>query len=168
MYTNNSDMEISKGITVDIRGSEIKVKGSKGEVIKNFGPGVILESDGSKIKISTKQKEMINTVKGIIKNMFKGTSEGYTRTMKILFSHFPITLEIKGQQIFIKNFLGEKSPRKTKIEGNVKVSVKGQEVVITGSNKEEVGQTIANIKTATKIRKRDARIFQDGIYLIGE
>ena len=67
----------------------------------------------------------------------------------------------------IDNFLGERSPRKAKIIGDdVKVSVKGEDVTITGINKEHVGQTMANIEQATKIKGRDPRIFQDGIYLV--
>jgi len=38
--------------------------------------------------------------------------------------------------------------------------------MITGPNKEDVGQTVSNIKTATKIRKRDSRVFQDGLYMV--
>ena len=48
----------------------------------------------------------------------------------------------------------------------MKVSVKGEDVTITGINKEHVGQTMANIEQATKIKGRDPRIFQDGIYLV--
>jgi large subunit ribosomal protein L6 len=38
-------------------------------------------------------------------------------------------------------------------------------VVLTGIDKEKVGNTAANIEHATRIRKRDPRVFQDGIYI---
>jgi large subunit ribosomal protein L6 len=66
----------------------------------------------------------------------------------------------------IKNFLGEKQPRKAKIVGQTKVEAKGQEMTVSGLSKEEVGQTIANLKSATRIRNRDSRVFQDGFYII--
>ena len=84
----------------------------------------------------------------------------------MLYSHFPIAVEIKGREILVKNFLGEKQPRKVKIMGTTKVESKGQEMTITGISKEDVGQTIANIKSATRIRNRDSRVFQDGFYVI--
>ena len=56
-------------------------------------------------------------------------------------------------------------PRSSKIVGDAKVQVKGDEVIITGVNKEDVGQTMANLEQATKIRGKDPRVFQDGIYL---
>ena len=98
--------------------------------------------------------------------MANGVVGGYSAKLKMLYSHFPISVEIKGKEILIKNFLGEKQPRRAKIMGQTKVESKGQEMSITGISKEEVGQTIANIKSATRIRKRDSRVFQDGFYVI--
>lgn len=168
MFTNNTELEIEDSITVDVNGSEVKIKGPKGESSKDFGMGVELKLDGKKIKISTKEKAMLNTVKGLITNIIHGTKEGFTKKMMIRYAHFPMTIEVKGKEIIIKNFIGEKHPRKAKIKGEVKVVVKGQELTLTGINKDDVGQTAANIRAATKIRKKDSRIFQDGIYPIGE
>jgi large subunit ribosomal protein L6 len=87
--------------------------------------------------------------------------------MKIVYAHFPMTVKVQGKTVTIDNFLGERSPRVAKIIGDdVKVQVKGDDVTITGINKEHVGQTMANIEQATKIKRRDPRIFQDGIYLV--
>ena len=46
------------------------------------------------------------------------------------------------------------------------VKVVGDEIIVTGLNKELVGQTAANIELATRVKKRDIRIFQDGIWII--
>ena len=40
------------------------------------------------------------------------------------------------------------------------------EVIVSGIDKEAVGQTAANIERSTTVKKRDRRVFQDGIYLI--
>lgn len=168
MYTNNDEFESIEGAAVAVNGSKITVKGAKGELTRDFGPGVQLLVEGKKINVSTKAKAMLNSVKGHVANMMKGVTEGYVRKMKILYAHFPMSIEVKGKDIIIKNFIGEKSPRKAKAIGNVKVTVKGQELTIEGADKEEVGQTAANLKTATKIKARDCRIFQDGIYPVNE
>jgi large subunit ribosomal protein L6 len=52
-----------------------------------------------------------------------------------------------------------------KILDGVTVNLGNDEVVLTGIDKEKVGNTAANIEHATRIRKRDPRVFQDGIYI---
>ena len=42
------------------------------------------------------------------------------------------------------------------------------DVTVTGSDREKVGQTAANIERACKIKKRDRRVFQDGIYIVSK
>ncbi|MFA5049707.1 MAG: 50S ribosomal protein L6 [Candidatus Micrarchaeia archaeon] len=168
MYTNIMEFEPKENAAIQATGSIITIKGPKGELKRDFGPKVLVFLEGKKIKVSAKQKEMLNTVRGHIENMIHGVNNEFSKKMKIVYSHFPITVEVKGSIILVKNFLGEKSPRKAKINGKCKVLVKGAEVLITGLNKEEVGQTAANIRIATKIKNRDLRIFQDGIYIIGE
>ncbi|HDL15060.1 MAG TPA: 50S ribosomal protein L6, partial [Euryarchaeota archaeon] len=74
--------------------------------------------------------------------------------------------KVKGNEVIVENFLGERVPRKTEIFGICKVKVKGQEVTVEGINKEDVGQTAARLEQLTKIKGKDRRIFQDGIYLI--
>ncbi|MBI2078742.1 MAG: 50S ribosomal protein L6, partial [Euryarchaeota archaeon] len=58
------------------------------------------------------------------------------------------------------------SARKATILPGVKVDVKGDQVTVTGIDLEKVSQTAANIETATHIRNRDIRVFQDGIYIV--
>jgi len=97
--------------------------------------------------------------------MVAGVKEGFTYEMKIVYSHFPLKATVKGSEFIIENFLGEKFPRKTRILGETKVEVKGDQVLLTGADVEAVGQTAANIEQATRIRGFDPRIFQDGIYI---
>ena len=85
--------------------------------------------------------------------------------MKIVFSHFPITVKIQGKNFTIANFTGERNPRTAKIMGDTKVTVNGDDVIIQGINLEDVSQTAANIQNSTKIRSKDPRVFLDGIYV---
>jgi large subunit ribosomal protein L6 len=88
--------------------------------------------------------------------------------MKIVYSHFPMKVSVKAGNIVIENFLGERTPRFAKICGDTKVLVKGSEIILIGINKEDVGQTAANLERATRIRRKDPRVFQDGIYLVAK
>jgi large subunit ribosomal protein L6 len=97
--------------------------------------------------------------------MIKGVTKGFTYKMKIVFSHFPITVKVKGNLLSIENFTGERNPRKAKIMGATKVMVKGEDIILQGISLEDVSQTAANIQNATKIKVKDPRVFLDGIYV---
>lgn len=159
-------------ITVD-DDATVTVKGNGGELKRNFSHNnITISKDNDEVTIfvafpNKKDKAMVGTIRAHITNMIYGVKHGFTYKMKIVYAHFPMTVKVKGKLVTIDNFLGERNPRSAKIIGDdVKVAVKGDEVTITGINKEHVGQTMANIEQATKIKGRDPRIFQDGIYLV--
>ncbi len=162
-------VDIPEEVTVTVDGPAINIKGSNGELSRTFRKTVELNVEGNSIDVVGKDLAYVNTVKAHIANMVKGVTEGFEKKMKMLYAHFPITLELKGKDISIKNFLGEKNPRKTRIAGdNTTLDVNGQEITICGPDKEAVGQTAANLISVTRIHKKDPRIFQDGIYIISE
>ncbi|MFN7990546.1 MAG: 50S ribosomal protein L6 [Candidatus Micrarchaeia archaeon] len=157
-------MKIPQGITVRVDGQKVTVKGPAGEVSKTFAKTTSVRSDAGGIDVESKDPALKGTAEAVLRAMFHGAGSGYTKSMKLLHAHFPISMEIKGSEITIKNFLGEKQPRKTVLVGSTKVQAKGQSVTITGPDKEAVGQTLANIRQAMRIRDKDGRVFQDGIY----
>lgn len=156
-------MDIPNGVTMSIDGSLVKAKGPKGEVSKEFSKMAKITINDGKIEIIA-DKALKGTIQAIINNMFKGVSEGHVKKLKALYAHFPVSIEIKGKDIAIKNFLGEREPRRTKVVGNTKVEVKGQNITVSGPDREAVGQTAANLVEIAKIRNKDVRVFQDGIY----
>lgn len=167
------EIEIPEGVEVIID-DEVSVKGPNGEISRKFTyPNVTITKEDNTVVLETvfpkkKDKSMIGTTKAHITNMIIGVTEGFTYHMKIVFAHFPMTVKAQGDIVTIENFIGERHPRTSKIVGGAKVSVKGDEVTITGVNKEDVGQTMANLEQATKIKGKDPRVFQDGIYLVSK
>jgi len=162
---------IPDGVQVQVDGSTVTVKGSKGTLQRRFAAGVRIERTDNVIAVSASGKKrsdkaVAGTVEAHIRNMMEGAAKGYSVKMQCVYSHFPMSIEVRGKQVIIKNFLGEKQPRVADIIGETKVEPKGQEVVVSGASNEDVGQTVANIITATHIRGRDSRVFQDGIYAI--
>ncbi len=157
-------MEIPQGISVRVDGRTVVVKGPQGEIKKTLAKGAAAKVSGSSLSVESADRAIAGTSEAIIRGMIEGASKGYTRNMKLLHAHFPISIEVKGSEVTIKNFLGEKQPRKTVLVGNTKVQAKGQSVTISGPDKEAVGQTLANIRTAMRIKDKDGRVFQDGIY----
>jgi large subunit ribosomal protein L6 len=154
---------IPDGVTVRVDGCMVTAKGPAGEVQKTFSREAVLKADGSKVEVSANRKALVNTVEAVLKCMVEGAKGGYRKSFKLLYAHFPVTIEVKGKDISIKNFLGEKQARKTVLVGATKVEAKGQSVVISGPDKEAVGQTIANLRSAMRIKDKDGRVFQDGI-----
>lgn len=169
-------IEIPDNVDVKINGKMVTVQGPKGALSRDFSkcPVQIEFFDERKIIIIRAvnfkkfSKASVGTIAAHIKNMIKGVTSGFKYILKIVYSHFPITVEVKEdlREVWIKSFKGEKGIRKAKITGDdVSISVSGDEIVITGINIENVGQTAANICQAARIKGLDPRVFQDGIYL---
>jgi len=136
----------------------ITTKGSFGSVQKDFTKmPAIIDLQDNKITIKSrgnrkKDFALVNTLQSVINNMIKGSSQGFTYRLKIVFAHFPISIKIKGKDIVVENFFGERSPRTSKIIGNdTKVSVEGEDIIVKGPNIESVSQTAANLELATRI-----------------
>lgn len=165
-------IEVPKGVTVTLEGRKITVKGPKGTLAREFPVsrikmaqeqgGIVLTCDLPK----KKEYALQGTIRAHIQNMLWGVTQGFEYKMKIVYSHFPIKTSVKGSTFVIENFLGEKFPRKAAILGDTKVAIKGEELVLNGTDREMVGQTAANIEQATTIKDYDPRKFQDGIYII--
>lgn len=150
----------------------LTAKGSYGSVQKDFTKmPAIIDLKDNKITIKSrgnrkKDFALVNTIQSVINNMIKGSSKGFTYRLKIVFAHFPITVKIKNREIYVENFFGERSARTSKIVGSdTKVTVEGEDVVITGPNIENVSQSAANLELATRIKNKDSRVFLDGVYI---
>jgi large subunit ribosomal protein L6 len=169
------ELEIPKGVNVQFNEEHvITVKGPNGEITKDFSHirGVKFSKENNKLIFSTNFPKgntlaLASTVYNIIKNLIEGVQTNYKFICKVCYSHFPCTVEVKPEEkeIHVVNFLGERAPRKTKYQDNVEVKVQGDDVILLGPDKETLGQTAANLKRACRIRKKDPRVFQDGVYL---
>jgi len=167
-------IEIPKEIEINLDGNRLTVKGPEGENEKTFNIiNLVFEKKDNQIiigceKATKREKKMMNTISAHIKNMIKGVQKKFEYKLKVCFSHFPISIEIKENEAIIKNFLGEKIPRKVKISKDVEVKIDKGIITIISFDKELAGQTAANFETATRIKKKDRRIFQDGIFIISK
>ncbi len=169
-YTN--EIIIPDGISVNMDQNLITTNGSNGKVQKDFTKiPALIEVGKEKVTIRSRGNRksdfaLVNTVHSLIRNMIKGSTTGFTYKLKIVFAHFPISVKIKGQEVYIENFFGERSARVSKILGtDTKVTVQGEDILITGPNIENVSQTAANIESSTRIKNKDSRVFLDGVYI---
>jgi large subunit ribosomal protein L6 len=94
-------IEIPEGIEINIDGAKVIVKNSEGKNERKFDISKLtLEKKDNKIvlgnkKSTKKEKRKMNTIAAHIRNMIKGVQKKFEYKLKICFSHFPITVEIK-------------------------------------------------------------------------
>ncbi len=168
-------IEIPDGVEITIEGMKVVVKGPKGSLSRDFSNPkfdhlITISKEENNVKITSvnerrKVKALVGTIGAHLRNMIKGVTEGFVCIMKIHYLHFPINVTVKDGKVHIRNFLGEKGDRIADIVGDVKVEVGKDEIKITGIDKEAVGQTAANIEQACRVKDKDRRIFQDGIFI---
>ena len=164
------EIQIPDDVKVTLKGSMLHVQGPLGHVYKNFKKiPVVIEISDKKILVKqtgSRKKHLAirNTAKSIIHTLCEGVVDGFTIKMKVVYSHFPITVKVEGKKIMIENFQGERAPRVSMIIGNTNVDVKGDDVIITGPVLTDVSQTAANVQLKSKVKNKDHRVFLDGIY----
>ncbi len=166
------EIQVPDGVEIRMEGNTAEVSGPRGKIRKEFRfEDVGVKMDGEKIIVEAKRhnkvtKAALGTVKAHFRNMFKGVKEGFVYKLRVVYSHFPITVKVDGKKVLIQNFIGERYPRTAKIIGDVEVEVAGDIVLVRGIDKDEVGQTAINIERSTSVRYKDRRVFQDGCYIV--
>ena len=169
---NGTELPVPENVSVKKQGHHLVVTGRKGTIIKDFHklPALIDVSDRTiTIRPAGKRKRdlaITNTAKSIINNMLTGVDKGFRYKLKIVFAHFPISVKVRGREIYVENFFGERSARISHIVGDAtKVNISGDDVIVKGPSLEEVSQTAANIESYTRVKGKDQRVFLDGLYI---
>ena len=168
-------IEIPEGVEVEIKSRNVSVKGPRGSLTRDFSHiDMDLRKVGeSKIRVdlwfaNRKQLACVRTVCSHIDNMIVGVTQGFLYKMRFVYSHFPINVTLNGDNVEIRNFLGEKRVRKVKLLEGVKyvrsADVKDQ-IELSGNDIANVSLTCAQIQQSTNVRKKDLRKFLDGIYV---
>ncbi len=163
----NKIVQIPEGIDVEIVEDRVIVKNPpmerrfvlRGVSLKKEGNTITLKADNA----TKREKKIIGSIAAHIKNMLSQKTFEYK--LQICSVHFPINVSINNKQVIIKNFLGESRERKAEILDNVEVKLNGDVITVASRDKEAAGQTAANMEAATRIRKKDRRVFQDGIFM---
>jgi len=151
------EIELPENTRASIDYGILKLSGKEGETSKNFhNPTIQIKIEGNKIilktlKFTKREKKLLNTFIAHIKNMINGVNSKYIYKLKICSSHFPMNVSINNNELIVKNFLGEKQPRKLKLKENAEVKLNGEEIIISSTNKEIAGQIAGDIENLTRI-----------------
>ena len=167
-------IKIPEKIEIKLEVPKMIVNGPKGSIEKTFKiKDITIKKENSDViithkKASRKDKKLVNTIAAHIVAMIKGVNEGYEYQLQVCSTHFPTSVKVDKEKniLVIKNFLGENKDRIVKIREGVEVKIEGDKIKINSVNKELAGQQAADIEIASRIKKRDRRVFQDGIWII--
>ncbi|MDO8459850.1 MAG: 50S ribosomal protein L6 [Nanoarchaeota archaeon] len=165
-------IQIPANVSCTFENRTLKCKSGSAEVSKEIHiPKVEVHIKNNEIVFECQkgnkiQYKKIKSFIAHLKNIFAGVQNKFIYKLEVCNVHFPMSLKTEGSKLLITNFLGEKNPRFAIIIKEVSVEIKGQHITVSSHNKEAAGQTAANIEKATKVRNRDRRIYQDGIFIV--
>ncbi|NPA42384.1 MAG: 50S ribosomal protein L6 [Aquificae bacterium] len=142
---------IPNGVKVAIEGNQITVEGPKGKLSFNFHPDMVVKVEDNQIKVERPterafHKAIHGTTAAIIRNMVKGVTEGFTVVLEV--HGLGYRASVKGNNLELN--LGKSHPDIYPIPKDVKIEVKGNEIYISGADKQRVGQVAAEIRALRK------------------
>ncbi len=145
-------IEIPKGVTVNLKGNAVTVKGPKGELNKVLHPSMKIEMKDSEISVTrpddTKSNRALHGLtRALIQNMINGVSEGYRKTLDIVGVGYKV--EQKGSNLLLN--IGYSHPIYFIPPDGVKVeSTTPTQIVVSGIDKQLVGQVAAKLRSIRK------------------
>lgn len=164
-------VSIPDDIQAKVSGNELSLKKGDKENKRSFisllcslsqkGKNIVVFSK----KNTRKEKKVLYSFVAHIKNMLRGLKDPFVYKLKVCSSHFPINTSVSGNKFIVKNFLGEKRPRELEFPRNVEVKVAGDEITVKSVDRELAGKTASNMELLTRIKMKDRRVFQDGIFI---
>ena len=170
------EIALPDGVSASIDGTYLTITGAENTVSRDFiHKKVNISQQNCCVVVQCelprrKENAIAGTWRAHINNMVTGVAVGFEYKLKAVYSHFPMALSVNGSSFQINNLFGEKVPRIADLKwtpSDVQVRVENKvDVIVTGAAREKVGQTAASIERACRIRGRDRRVFQDGIYIV--
>lgn len=140
---------IPAGVQVELNGSNLRVKGPKGELRRTFSPLIGISMEEGQIVLTRKsdapaERALHGTTRAVINNMVKGVSAGFERILEV--DGVGYRAEMEGETLVLH--VGYSHPVKVPPPAGISFSVdqKTRQIKISGFDVEQVGQVAANIR----------------------
>lgn len=139
---------LPSGVNVSLNGSDISVKGSKGELSMTLHPYTTAENVDGEIRIkpvqeSTDHWAMCGTMRALVNNMVIGVSEGFVKKLQLVGVGY--RAQVQGQKLNLA--LGFSHPVEFAIPDGITIEAPSQtELHVKGSDKQLVGEVAAKIR----------------------
>ncbi len=144
----NAPVEIPSGVEISLNGSEVSVKGTKGTLTRTVHSDVEVTQEGTVLKTSARKaaKQSIaqaGTTRALLNNMVIGVSQGFEKKLTLV----GVGYRAKAQGSKLDLTLGFSHPIAYAVPEGIKVETPSQtEIVISGADKQVVGQVAADIR----------------------
>jgi len=149
--TGKRPIELPKGVTVTIKDGKIDVKGPKGQLAREITPNVTVKVENNAVVVAPTVggrdgARFQGLARALINGMVVGAANGYTKTLQLVGTGY--RADVKGTTLNLA--LGFSHPVNFPIPAGIKVEIpgdsKGTIVILTGADKEKMGQTAAKIR----------------------
>ncbi len=140
---------VPSGVTVDIKGSDISVKGPKGQLARSIRPEVTIKQEDGKLVVErTSDTRTVRSLHGLtrtlVANMVKGVTEGFTQNLEIIGVGYRAVME--GRKLVMQ--LGYSHSVEIEPPQGLEIVVgKGNILTVSGIDKQAVGDLSADIRS---------------------
>ena len=161
---------IPAGVTVQVKGNTVTVKGPKGELSQEINPAIIVKEENGHIEVSRPNDERENRAmhglyRALINNMVVGVSEGYKKEMELVGVGYraQATGQVLELALGYSHAIFIKLPKEVKVEAKSERN-KNPLIILESSDKQLLGQVCAKIRTLRKPEPYKGK----GIKFVGE
>lgn len=140
---------IPSGVEVKLDGQSVNVKGSKGSLSLNVHPGVeVKQSDNEltfavKPNVATATNALAGTTRALVNNMVMGVSQGFEKKLELVGVGY--RAQAQGKKLNLT--LGFSHPVEFAVPEGISIETPSQtEILVKGTDKQQVGQVAANIR----------------------
>jgi large subunit ribosomal protein L6 len=144
----NAPVQIPAGVEVSLKDNEITIKGSKGTLTRTLHPEVEVSQEGTELSTKAKSNSktavaLTGTTRALISNMVQGVSQGFEKRLTLV----GVGYRAKAQGNKLDLTLGFSHPVQYEVPNGVSIDTPSQtEIVVTGADKQVVGQVAADIR----------------------
>ena len=140
---------VPNGVQVNVQGSDVHVKGPKGELRRSFSSLMDIALEDGQVVIKRKsdnasERALHGTTRAVIANMIHGVSSGFQVALQV--EGVGYRAELQGQDLAL--FVGYSHPVKMEPPAGIsfEVDLKTRTIRVLGYDREVVGQTAAEIR----------------------
>ncbi|MBA3445323.1 MAG: 50S ribosomal protein L6 [Gemmatimonadales bacterium] len=140
---------VPKGVTVQLQGNDVAVKGPRGELRRSLHPDMRIALDQDQFTVARpseekRHKALHGLTRTLVQNMVEGVSKGFSKTLEIQGVGYKAEAKPYGVNLIV----GYSHPVKYEAPKGIKISVDNNTVVkIEGADKELVGQVAAELRS---------------------
>lgn len=154
---------IPAGVSIDLHGRTIKITGPKGELKLTAMHRVDLEQQDNQIIVTRKtddDKAFQGLTRSLIQNMVTGVTEGFSKELEM--TGIGYRANVEGEELVLN--AGYSHPVRVKAPEGISFKVTEGKIVVTGIDKQLVGQVAADIRAVRKPEPYKGK----GIHYVGE